>query len=369
MPNIKISKIKTRRGTDEQLKTTALDQGELVSTIDTKRLYIGNGTGYGGFVVGNKINYPMINHASLTTLISELGDIAYANNKYYQLTASDYTNIASWGDVSTKIDPDLFHYTSSNKITLNDDSILASHIKASTASSGVKIENGFLQSDYDTSKLEINSNKLSLKAGGINHREINSNSFTGGLSGGSGVPIVINYDPTTFNIIGEKLSLKTNIIGKEHIKTDTLSSGLIGGAGETIRLNVDHSQFRFNSDTSKLELAKTGLSAEKYNQLASVSTDPYGRVINNQPAISDVLVGDSSLSSYNINSPLSSIFDGTINGNNTGLSLTYFTGLSSNGTSSVVITLSSAGFILFDEPSVARSGQAVGRFAIPIFSY
>lgn len=369
MPNIKLSKIKTRRGTVEQLKTTALDQGELVSTTDTKRLYIGNGTGYGGFVVGNKIHYPMFNHASLTTLISELGDIAYANNKYYQLTASDYTNIASWGDVSTKIDPDLFHYTATNEITLNNNSILASHIKASTALSGVKIENGFLQSDHDTSKLEITSNKLSLKAGGISHREINSNSVTGGLSGGSGVPIFINYDPVPFDIIGNKLSLNTNIIGKEHIKADTLSSGLIGGAGETIRLNVDHSQFRFNNVTTQLELAKTGLSADKYTQLASVTTDPYGRVISNRTAISDILVGDASLSSYNINNSLSSMFNGSIEDNNTGLPLTYFTGLSSNGTSSVVITLSSAGFILFDEPSVARSGQAVGRFAIPIFSY
>ena len=312
MPNIKISKIKTRRGTVEQLKTTALDQGELVSTTDTKRLYIGNGTGYGGFVVGNKIHYPMFNYASLTTLPSELGDLAYANNKYYQLTASDYTNIASWGDVSTKIDPDLFHYTASNKITLNNDSILASHIKASTALSGVKIENGFLQSDHDTSRLEIASNKLSLKAGGVNHREINSNSFTGGLSGGSGFPIFINYDPTSFDIINNKLSLKSNIIGADQINSNALSSGLIGGSGEKIRLNVDHSQFRFNIDTSKLELAKAGLSATTYNQLGSVTSDAYGRVINNRAAIYDTLRGNASLSSYNSNSPLSAIFNGSI---------------------------------------------------------
>jgi hypothetical protein len=55
-----------------------------------------------------------------------------------------------------------------------------------------------------------------------------------------------------------------------------------------------------------------------------------------------------------------------INGALSGLQLTTFTAVSANGST---ITLSSAGFILFDAPSIARSGASIGRFAIPIFSY
>jgi hypothetical protein len=35
----------------------------------------------------------------------------------------------------------------------------------------------------------------------------------------------------------------------------------------------------------------------------------------------------------------------------------------------MTVSLSSAGFILFNSPSTTQSGQVIGRFAIPIFAY
>jgi hypothetical protein len=407
MPNIKISKIKTRRGTNEQLKLTTLDQGEIVSTTDTKRLYIGTGSGYGGFVVGNKIHLPIVNYTSLSTLISEVGDFVYANNKYYQLTAVDYTNISSWADVSTKIDTDLFNYTPNNTITLKPNSISSSYIQSSTVLSGIKILNGVLQADLNTNSLEISSNKISMKAGGIGVREINSNAFGGGISGGSGNTISLNYDPTSLEIIGGKLSLKSGGIGVNQINSASFGNGISGGSGNTIRLNVNPSQFYFNSsvltlsslpsfwfgsglvynspiisttltDVDNFTIGKNGLgviglstiASPKNNQLASIQTDQFGRTISNQSAIFDVLTGNSSLGTFNNNNSLSSIFNGypnqALSGAIPGLRLANFTAISANG---ATITLSSAGFLLFDQSSTTRSGAPVGRFAIPIFSY
>jgi hypothetical protein len=52
----RIGKIKVRRGTDLQRKLVTFEEGELVYSIDKKRLYIGNGTEKGGIVVSNR-NY------------------------------------------------------------------------------------------------------------------------------------------------------------------------------------------------------------------------------------------------------------------------------------------------------------------------
>lgn len=52
----KIGKIRIRRGTDAQRKSVIPQEGELVYSIDKKRLYIGDDTALGGVSVSNK-NY------------------------------------------------------------------------------------------------------------------------------------------------------------------------------------------------------------------------------------------------------------------------------------------------------------------------
>jgi hypothetical protein len=52
----RIGKIKVRRGTDSQRKLVSFEEGELVYSIDTQRLYIGNGNTKGGILVSNR-NY------------------------------------------------------------------------------------------------------------------------------------------------------------------------------------------------------------------------------------------------------------------------------------------------------------------------
>jgi hypothetical protein len=71
---------------------------------------------------------------------------------------------------------------------------------------------------------------------------------------------------------------------------------------------------------------------------------------------------------------LSGLFIGTPNQSLSGgldlLQVTTFTCVSANAGGSVTLTLSSAGFLMFQGESTARQdGKYVGRFAIPIFSY
>ena len=52
MANITIVKLKVRRGSDTQRKEIVLDQGEIGYTLDSKRLFVGDGSTYGGKVAG-----------------------------------------------------------------------------------------------------------------------------------------------------------------------------------------------------------------------------------------------------------------------------------------------------------------------------
>lgn len=341
-PTIRISKIKIRRGTDDQRKFQIFDQGELMHTIDTKRLYVGTGILSGGVVVGSKVHPPLTNTYSLSNVKAELGDLVHANNKYFQLIAQDYTNINSWKDVSPTLNSTVFNYNTSNSIDLNVDSISAKYIKSSTVSNGLKIENGILQTNLNSKSLEVSAFQVSLKAGGIDEREIASSTLGKGLTGGSGVKFTLDVDPYYFNYNSNTLSLSntSNVDGVSLIKdinnTISLNTNVLSGVNEWPRITVD----------------------------------AFGRVIDQQSSIFGTLTANSALSGFNSGNSLSSIFNGSPNqalsGAIPGLTLTNFTGTDRNGN---VITLSSAGFITFEGNTTTRSGDYVGRFAIPIFSF
>lgn len=367
MAQILISKIKTRRGLDSQIKTTVYDQGELVSSIDTQRLFIGTGTG--SYVVGSKFHLPLTNFYSISTVRAEVGDVVSCNNKVYQLTATDYTNFSNWKDVtSLSADPTIFSILN-NTLTLNTSSISANYLNSSTVLSGVKISDGILQAnlssglklasnsitlDYNTKSLEISSGALSLKGGGIDEREIATSALSSGLSGGGGSKIGINANPTYFQLSSGQLDLKISGISA------SLSSGL----------DVDTTSITRTSG----KLAVNNSIAPGTQEWARITVNGYGLVNSLSSSIYDCLTSDSSLSSYNSTSPLSSIFNGTPNISDLSSSLlssnvTYFTAVSVNGLSSEVITLTSAGFITFQNSQTTRTGKTVTRFAIPIFAY
>jgi hypothetical protein len=342
--NIEIAKIKIRRGTDAQRKSTILDQGEIAFTLDTKRLYVGNGVLSGGTPASNKIFAPLSNVYSLTATPSEIGDFGIANNAFYQLTASDYTNLNSWINVNPKVDGGQLEYSGDNTITIKLSSLSAFNIDPVTVGNGIKIQGGTLQTNFNTKSLEISSNQISLKAAGINEREIASSTFTSGLTGGSGNKVGIRFDPKSFYLSGGMLAL-SSITTISSVDNITLEN-----TGGVISMKDSYS-------ASTVELSRT-------------TRDKFGRVTAQTSSIFDTLTGNSTL---NGNNSLSAIFNGTpthtLSGGIPGLTITRFEAISSNGVSTTTLTLSSAGFLTFEGGYPTRSGKLVGRFAIPIFAY
>lgn len=415
MPDIEISKIKARRGTDEQRKLIAFDQGEFAYTLDTKRLYVGDGVTFGGNVAGNKIHDSILNYYSLSTIVSEVGDIVTLNGTLYKLLDDDYTNINNWERIRLDVDPIIFTFDSSDTLYVNSNSISANYLDPTTISNGIILSGGILQSNFITKSLEISAYKLSIKASGIDERELNTTAFINGLSGGSGSKIGIKsnpdyfyYDTSGLNLSGFNpftlrfqdlnsdwfglgLNYNSSLSTLSATITDlddsnTLVKNLTGGIGINTSIfgtglyyNTDSTTLSTNivdvdgislvrDDLGSINIANDAISGT--NQLAQITVDQFGRVISQTSSIFGTLTGNSTLSSFNSSNSLSSIFNGTpshtLSGAIPGLQITKFTALSSNGT---VITLSSAGFITFEGNTTTRNGGTVGRFAIPIFAY
>jgi hypothetical protein len=373
MPAIKISKIKARRGTNDQRKTIIFDQGELAFTTDTNRFYVGNGLTYGGISIGNKIHYPpLTNVSALTTIQAEVGDITPVNTSFYQLTTPNYLSINSWTKIpQLSADPIVFNFDVNGTLVLNNNSISAKHINSQTVSNGLVINSGILETNFQTKSLEISAFKLSLKPSGIDEREINTTSFINGLSGGSGNKIGLNVNPTQFTFNDGVLSAIPYILNFSELKPEWFGAGLVYSLAmsslSTNLVNVDN-QSLIKSDSGIISLST--LNSSGSNQLPNITVDTFGRVINHNSSIYSTLSGNSALSSYNSNNSLSSIFNGTpshsVTGAIPGLEIVKFTAHHTDGS---VVTLSSAGFITFEGNTTTRTGQIVGRFAIPIFTY
>jgi hypothetical protein len=76
----RIGKIKVRRGTNDCRKTIIFDEGELLYTTDTKRMYVGDGKTLGGILVSNK-NIVTVMDSTIATDSMESGDLVYNQRK------------------------------------------------------------------------------------------------------------------------------------------------------------------------------------------------------------------------------------------------------------------------------------------------
>lgn len=118
-----ILKLIVRQGSDSDRKSVILDSGELGYTVDTYRLFIGDGFLSGGNITGNLFRgiAPTITNASLWPSIK--GDMAFASdsNKLYTVTSGVGNTLSSWtliGGVYSSGSPEI-SISSNNTITLN----------------------------------------------------------------------------------------------------------------------------------------------------------------------------------------------------------------------------------------------------------
>jgi hypothetical protein len=96
-----VVKIIIRRGTDLDRQNITLYSGELGYTVDTKRLFIGDGVTQGGILVGNT-NFGVVNNRDQYSSLAYNGDLAFQNfdangnadNKLYSFSKiNGWTNI------------------------------------------------------------------------------------------------------------------------------------------------------------------------------------------------------------------------------------------------------------------------------------
>jgi hypothetical protein len=219
--DIKVIKLKIRRGTNAQRKQVVLDEGELGYTIDTQRLYIGTGFVSGGMPASSRFYQPLSTYNSLTGLGAEVGDIASANNIIYQAIGENTNLISSWKNISPALDNYFFFYKpENNEITLKVNSISATYLdNYSLSSSTIYLDN-------------TNNNRLTVVPQGINYSHISPAALSGGLQGGGTSPIRLNFDTAAFYIDNNN-KLNTNM--------QTIYDTITGS---------DDANFLFNGDPS-----------------------------------------------------------------------------------------------------------------------
>ena len=172
MPDIKIIKLKLRRGLESQRILIALDQGELGYTIDTKRVFVGDGATTGGIVVGSKAFTPVA--ANKTSLAAYQGDIVVENSLLFQLTGTDATQSSQWKYIGPQIDNDTIIFNGSNQLTLNTNTTTLVY-----ASGGLASSSQGLSANVDGSTITINTTTNKLRVGTITNSNISVSTLVG----------------------------------------------------------------------------------------------------------------------------------------------------------------------------------------------
>ena len=147
MANITIVKLKVRRGSDDQRKTIILDQGEVGYTLDTKRLFVGDGSKLGGHVIGNKGLGTFTTIESLGDVTgAQIGDVGYANSLLFMLTSLPYeynsggaylSGFAYIGNKAEDASDATITFDSNGRIKVSKDSLDAAWFKSEFFGDGI----------------------------------------------------------------------------------------------------------------------------------------------------------------------------------------------------------------------------------------
>ena len=211
MANVTIVKLKIRRGSDAQRKTIVLDQGEVGYTLDTRRIFVGDGVTEGGHSVGAKTVgpyacAPLLGPAAGESPGMQLGDLGYADSKLYALTSTIYNNaLSGWAYIGNKPDGTLVDFVGGagndkNHLTIKKypGAIESQHLSPAVFKNGLLssynscTDEGTVEVGLNTNYLELsasgvggNTNIIAPKADSIGARELACQAFGLGLQGGN----------------------------------------------------------------------------------------------------------------------------------------------------------------------------------------
>ncbi len=376
MPSIQLIKLTIRSGTEEQRRRVILEQGELAYITDTKRLVVGDGILSGGTAVSPTIHNPLQIPGSRITLANAYkGDIVYERGLLWQLTATDATNLASWSYIGSRVDNNTISYDVTDNLQIKENGITGNKFDATAGSGGIIATalNG-LSANPDYTTLGVTSNMIHILDSGVTEIQINGNALSAGLAGGDGDPLIVDIDPTVFYFAGNSLALGTlppQIVSLSSVNPSMIGAGLVyDGSSETVyaSINAVDATMELLSGTLGLPVVTSSVN----RPFATIQYDDFGRIINSSSSITTTftLSATSTSPGFAYLSGFNGYPGQTIDGSLTNVPLAMFQVISSNstGTSTAMITLSSAGFIALATNN-AQDTKNCGRFAIPVFTY
>jgi hypothetical protein len=263
MPDIKIVKLKLRRGTETQRKLVVLDQGELGYVTDTKRTFVGDGSTLGGTVIGTKIFTPIASNK--TGLNAYAGDVVVENNLMYQLTGSNAGQLSAWKLISPIVDNSTIDLGASNALRIKPDGVGIAQLGNITYSLGGIIMNNTqgLSANVDKTTIIVNtSNQLAISTvyassiiGQINNSQINTATLAGSALQSVGNKLDVQVDNSTIVISSNQLTvgtldaskISTGTFGANRIDASVVGQGLQGGGGVAISTSLDLNSLAFNN--------------------------------------------------------------------------------------------------------------------------
>ena len=140
------------------------------------------------------------------------------------------------------------------------------------AGDGLSYSSGVLAVNVDNSTIEIDTDTLRVKAGGITGTQLATSVAGNGLAGGGGLPLSVNVDNSTIEISADTLQVRAGGITGTQLNTSVAGNGLAGGGGSPLSVNTG-TGIEIVSDALRISSAAAGAGLGYSSGVLSVNVD------------------------------------------------------------------------------------------------
>jgi Major tropism determinant N-terminal domain len=264
----RIVKFKLRRGTNEQRKTVVFEEGELIYTTDTKKVYVGDGRLSGGNLINNAVYNLSGMPASPTA-----NDLVYrGDQKLLYIANSDpyepFTFVGPYGDDSTIT-------FASNRLTLALSGITPTHLNYTVASniSGVGLNSNGLYINYDPVRLQVVDGRLTVLPNALSGIVVSPGGAIVDTINGIGVVVDNQTLEISTQINGNDLHVKqvsAQHIAPGSINVTKLSADVVAPLSGVV-LSSNGLAINYDAVTLKLDNGKLAVNNSIYTNQTGVS--------------------------------------------------------------------------------------------------
>jgi hypothetical protein len=254
----RITKFKLRRGTDDQRKTVVFEEGELVYTTDTNRIYVGTGFTSGGIIVANSITYTVSDFPAKNTP----GDLVYReDHKRLYIYKDNIGGSPVARYVGPEADGSSITFNSSNMLTIASGGVNNTHLNytavASAGGLGLSADGLFIK--YEPTKLTIDGTGRLTVVPGINVSDLDP---YGGLTARD-LGVAVSTDNQTIVIDTATNTIKVSSISAENIavsavRASNLHPDVVVASGGLVRTSSGLSA-SIDNNTIKMYAGKMGV--------------------------------------------------------------------------------------------------------------